>query len=511
MNTYLSFKIFLHGEPGDYSAWAAAPDGGTTEPERCNWTSDDTTEALLDRLRAGGGSTAEDIIALGAKLRDAVFTPNIRRCHGEWCRKAGSKGLRIQLVVRPPELMILPWELLCEPNTENHLAASRVSPVVRYLETGGMVEPGQLNGPLKLLYVTANPKNTQEDTPKLDIDGNRRIIERSLEQAEKSDQIELTILEDTTPDMLLDALNDGYHVFHFYGYGQFKSGDSPEGILLLQDDEGDGSPFPGDLLAQFVEGTQLRLVVLNACESAMASPNDPVTGVAQQLIWNGRLPAVVAMQFEILQDCAQAFNQGLYGALAAQKQIEEAVTIGRKAMMTMLKPDHRHNHEWATPVLFMQTEDGNLWHPPDLWLAQLAEWKVQHRGSQALLRGVYTVHNTLGKGLGKKRPRSRGEWITRAGDKWQELCVRKLKNFAYELKSLQYVFQPEHMEVVAMAQNSDEISRNLMAVDVMDEEALNSLKGEISQLKGLLWDLLEAADREIERLVTYGLRTENEE
>jgi CHAT domain-containing protein len=72
----------------------------------------------------------------------------------------------------------------------------------------------------------------------------------------------------------------------------------------------------------------LRLVVLNACEGARISPEDPFSGVAQTLVRES-IPAVIAMQFEITDDAAVAFAEDFYRATAQGYPVDAALTAAQ--------------------------------------------------------------------------------------------------------------------------------------------------------------------------------------
>ena len=92
----------------------------------------------------------------------------------------------------------------------------------------------------------------------------------------------------------------------------------------------------------------LRLAVLNACEGARSSVDDPFSGVATSLV-RREIPAVVAMQLEITDRAAITFACELYAALADGYAIDAALAEARKAIFA-----DENEVEWATPVLFMR-------------------------------------------------------------------------------------------------------------------------------------------------------------
>ena len=112
-----------------------------------------------------------------------------------------------------------------------------------------------------------------------------------------------------------------------------------------------GSQYLGMLLH---DHDSLRLAILNACEGARTSRQDPFAGSAQSLVQQG-IPAVIAMQFEIADDVASTFAHEFYGALADGLPIDAAVTEARKAIFA-----GGREIEWATPVLYLRAPDGRI-------------------------------------------------------------------------------------------------------------------------------------------------------
>lgn len=102
------------------------------------------------------------------------------------------------------------------------------------------------------------------------------------------------------------------------------------------------------------ERRTLRLVILNACKGARASPGDPFNGLAQRLIQE-RIPAVIAMQFAISDSAAIDFAGEFYRALADGLPVDGSLAWARKAIR--LKGNKL---EWGTPVLFLRSDHGRI-------------------------------------------------------------------------------------------------------------------------------------------------------
>ncbi len=108
------------------------------------------------------------------------------------------------------------------------------------------------------------------------------------------------------------------------------------------------------LAASAAESSTVRLVVLNSCHSASRPPADALAGIASSLVTRG-IPAVVAMQFVISDGAAKAFAEEFYRAIADLMPLDAAVSEARRAVANRVG-----NSEWATPVLFMRSDDGVL-------------------------------------------------------------------------------------------------------------------------------------------------------
>ncbi|HEX6200617.1 MAG TPA: CHAT domain-containing protein, partial [Thermoanaerobaculia bacterium] len=151
----------------------------------------------------------------------------------------------------------------------------------------------------------------------------------------------------------------GYHCFHFVGHGGFRGG---RGHLLLDPEDGDDGLVPDRELARlFTNHRAMKLVVLNACESAAQSTSRPLAGCAAGLVAEG-VPAVVAMQYAVRDEAAVDFTRGFYHSLfrsAERGRVDVAVSQGRN----VLAAKHPGQRELATPVLFMHTATGVLFAP----------------------------------------------------------------------------------------------------------------------------------------------------
>ena len=82
-------------------------------------------EAIIERLE-DGQIGHDDLFDLGTMLWQALFaSPEIERRYLACQTEAGStKGIRIKLNIESPDLMVLPWEYLYDPESQTFPALS---------------------------------------------------------------------------------------------------------------------------------------------------------------------------------------------------------------------------------------------------------------------------------------------------------------------------------------------------------------------------------------------------
>jgi CHAT domain len=286
---------------------------------------------------------------LGGQLFDAVFAGPVRECLRRSLDQADREhaALRIRLLLSGcPDLADLPWELLYDREDDSFLALSDRTPVVRYVQLPNPPRAIPVTLPLRILVVRSEPS----DYPPLNLATEWTQVAGALGGLADAGELALTELAAPTLGELRRALvRDTFHVLHYMGHGGFDA--QLGGLLMFTDQAGRSAPVTsGDLGVILRDHTSLRLAVLNACEAGRTDPADPFAGVADMLVRRG-IPAVVAMQFEVSDTAAVEFAPALYGALAAGRPVDAAVAEARKAMFTVSPL------EWATPVLYLRTED----------------------------------------------------------------------------------------------------------------------------------------------------------
>lgn len=306
----------------------------------------------------GPARRIDPAIRIGSRLFESLFTGEVGRLYE---RSRGivearpGMGLRLRFHFDMEELAlarlaVLPWELLHDPGIGGFLSLHRLLPVVRSLDVPQPGRPLGFEPPLRILLAASHP----ERMPKLDLECERRKI---LAAWERGQPAALDVLEHATPASLRDRLLAGRHqVLHFLGHGWFDLRNM--GLLFFEHDDGGLFAVAGHVLGYLLSGLpELRLVVLNACDSARSREDgrDPYSAVATALVRAG-VPAVVGMRAPIRDRAAIAFAARLYERLSLRDPLEAAVTEARLAIST----ERPETVDWAVPVLFLRSPSGSL-------------------------------------------------------------------------------------------------------------------------------------------------------
>ena len=102
-------------------------------------------------------------------------------------------------------------------------------------------------------------------------------------------------------------------------------------------------------------------MVLGACDTGQRDARYPWDDVAGALV-SAEIPAVIAMQYEVVDAQATAFGRNFYTALGLGLSLDEAVWSGRAAMLQATSGDATApvNVQWGVPVLYSRLSDGAL-------------------------------------------------------------------------------------------------------------------------------------------------------
>ncbi len=303
-----------------------------------------------------------ELVALGRALAGMLLPPTVRQMLLTSLEMAGQEGgLRLRLVLDDLRLANIPWEYVYLSPFEDQddlFGFLALNPRISIVRHEAMpMPPGQVKvvSPLKVAVGMASPAGL----PQLNLAAERDFIQAALADLAG---VQVQYVDHLTVP-LLETVCQGAHLFHFAGHGAFfwreENENYGDGVLFLEDAVGERLPFPVHNLALTLRGAGVRVVVLGSCETGRRDGVNPWSGIAPALMRVG-IPAAVAMQYSVYDHTAIAFSRRFYQALASGLSLDEAVALGRLAMMNEGGQD---NADWGVPVLYMRAGDGVIFAP----------------------------------------------------------------------------------------------------------------------------------------------------
>lgn len=308
-----------------------------------------TDEAVLRDI--GPVTSTNDLEDMGDQLSQALFQQDVLAAYAmsKGLVEGSGEGLRIRLRIDPnmddyAELMSLPWEFLYDNAAQTRIELVPCRAVVRDPVVPAPPSPVKVKPPLRILVAISDPK----DYPDLKL-GKEML---TLAKVAEIESIEVRFLESATIQQLAREMSQQeYHIFHFMGHGGV---DNQKSVLIFKGEDGNGFPVEGGTLKLALTDS-VRLVFLNACETARIPEANPFTSIPTELLKSG-ISTVVAMQFPISDAAAIRFCKRFYGGLAEGTSVDQSMGEARKEIFFGADTQP----EWGTPILFMNSPDGML-------------------------------------------------------------------------------------------------------------------------------------------------------
>ncbi len=374
LSAYLDFELNISDLDGDSFTIVVRSDAGEVREVARFPYDEPTLEKQLLRLenailrstethRSSPVQQNEDVEHFGRMLFNFVLPGEARSLYNECLREATyrHRGMRLKLSIHSPRLAALPWEFLYDPRKRDYICLNPYTPLVRYTELPQTTPPLTIGSPLRILGLISDPDDM---LMALDVEMERQRVSTAIQALEDAGLVELTWMAANNWRELQRAMRstaDGWHVFHFIGHGGFDA-QRNEGYIVLGNDDGTSHNLYASQLARLLarQHASMRLVLLNACDSARSGMHDSLSSTAATLI-NSGIPAVLAMQYEITNDAAVEFAQAFYEALADNLPVDAAVAEARNSISL----SDARSLEWGVPVLHMRSEDGRLFSIAD--------------------------------------------------------------------------------------------------------------------------------------------------
>ena len=122
-----------------------------------------------------------------------------------------------------------------------------------------------------------------------------------------------------------------------------------KGYLVFETEDRKARLIDNKTLADLFSDMGIKLVVLSSCESAKGS-NKEAFGDLASMLSKRRIPAVVAMQYSVLDDVAIKFAYTFYKTIASGKSVDIAL---KEARIAMKNSEKSNGFDFATPVLYL--------------------------------------------------------------------------------------------------------------------------------------------------------------
>ncbi|HII00119.1 TPA: tetratricopeptide repeat protein [Methanosarcinaceae archaeon] len=290
----------------------------------------------------------EDVhIEFGKMLYGKVFSGELSRHFNERLEevKNNDSGLRISLQFdeEVPEIASLPWEYL--HNGEDFLITRRNVLISRMPAGVKKKELAPLDSVLRMLVIISAPDDPRISP--LNTEKEQEIILEAVDKLEREQKIKVDFTEDATFENVEGYLNErDYHIVHFTGHGINIGG---KGHLVFEAEDQKARLIDNRTLSDLFSERGIQLVVLSSCESAKGS-NKEAFGDLASMLSRRRIPAVVAMQYSVIDDVATKFAYTFYKTISDGKPVDRAL---KEARIVMKNSEKSNGLDFATPVMYL--------------------------------------------------------------------------------------------------------------------------------------------------------------
>ncbi|WNG27363.1 CHAT domain-containing protein [Cystobacter fuscus] len=339
----------VHGDTGYQVRFSAGGIQPIERPFGIELPLGSRTRSVIARVEQGICSRP-DLQDVGSQLWNALRPPGVLEAFVKLEAQADeTRPLFIWLDI-PPEAEVerLPWEALHDEMASSFLGTDPRYCLLRPPPRGCPPAPRapRAEQPLRVLVVIPEGSGLQVQYEW----NNLRGVVRSM-----GDVLQLGLVEGrVTPDRLLAELEASpWDVLHYIGHGEATE----EGITLRLNQE---TPEQGDLwmdagtFANLVQGQHLRLALLNCCLGASPSISRTLSGLGPHLMRTARVPAVIAMRYEISDTVSIRFADSFYRELLtgdAPGDVGLAVQQARRSLRINASGDTVRG--FITPVLYL--------------------------------------------------------------------------------------------------------------------------------------------------------------
>jgi hypothetical protein len=320
------------------------------------------------------------LAGIGRALYRALFPEQVgtafQMALGEARKGRTTVALQLRIDHDAVALARYPWELLHDGH--RHLLSGGIVELARYIAYPEAATSLPAAPPWRLLYAAPRPG----DLAPLPGEVERLAVWNGLVPLSELGMLALDRLDPPTYGALLDRMAaDDLHLIHFDGHGVLArrcpvcsqlnqpheagcrtcaaplDGVPAQGHLVFEDEFGDADYVSTEAMENLLTGSEVRLILLSACQSGVVQGESLFSGLGPALIRAG-VPAVVGMQSSMSVEDTVNFAGAFYTALAQGDTVPRAVARGRKRLF--------RDHTWFIPALYLRSSDdeGRLFVQP---------------------------------------------------------------------------------------------------------------------------------------------------
>lgn len=337
-----------------------------------------------DTLDLPTAGSAEEIATYGVSLFNRLFNGQLSAAFHQAWAASQARQRRIRLKLRldgsNPQLHRVPWEVMyfddgSGSSPPRPLATDTNIAFSRYLPSGEAAGEPVERSPLRMLMAISAPNDLGDVWPltPIDRDAERRDLLNRFSPMASAGQVRFDVLERVSAERLFTALDQGvlpdapgadglgYDVLFYYGHALHHPVLGSR--LLLEDDKtGKGRLLDGvelvERLAQLRSDTNhLSLIILISCNTATQTNTPRLGSLADQLLTQAGVPAVLAMQDLVSIPLARSFAYYMGEYLLRDGVVDVAVNAARRMVR------QSDSVSWSIPVLYMRSQDGRLFAP----------------------------------------------------------------------------------------------------------------------------------------------------
>jgi hypothetical protein len=274
----------------------------------------------------------------GTRLGQALLRDAIRDSFVQ-ARSEQPDGVRVLLFIEADDLKSWRWEWLCAPVDSTWDFVSQDQRVLYSLYLPSLTDrayPPIGRNDLRALVVVANPADPDRryGLEPFDLGENVTRVQSMFDEPVRATILARVAGAVGAPTLvaiethLTEGTSDGpYTILHLICHGRVSPQGGGETILYLERSSPD--PASGQVLAQPVQGSELierlrrigrlpYLIFLSICESAAPEAEQRLGGLAQRLVRELGIPAVIGMTERVTIATAHALAEQFYSRLFAQ-------------------------------------------------------------------------------------------------------------------------------------------------------------------------------------------------